>query len=109
VIRREGGRIVLSGPVTLSNVGRVLEDGRQHFAEGVQAVDIGEVTELDSALVALLLAWLRDARAAGRELVIENPPQALRTIARLYGVDELLPVSGSAAPEAARHPAAPAH
>jgi phospholipid transport system transporter-binding protein len=94
MIRREGRRMLLSGPITLENVVRVLQEGRQHIQEGVRSVDLGEVTEMDSALLAMLLAWLRDARAHKRELTIANPPESLQTIARLYGVDQLLPVSG---------------
>jgi phospholipid transport system transporter-binding protein len=90
VIRREGRRITLSGPVTLANAARVLEEGRQHFAEGVRTVDLGEVTELDSALLALALAWLRDARQGKRELSLANVPEALRTLSKLYGVEDLL-------------------
>ena len=75
MIRREAGRIVVSGPVTLANVAELLEEGRQHLAEGVRSVDLGEVTELDSALLAALLAWLRDARAAKRELAFANLPE----------------------------------
>ena len=92
MIRREGARMVLSGAVTLGNVGGLLEEGRRHLAEGVQTVDLGEVSEMDSALLALLLAWLRDARARERGLAFANLPESLRTIARLYGVDALLPV-----------------
>jgi len=95
MIRREGRRMMLSGPLTLSNVARVLEEGRQHLEEGVRQVDLGEVTELDSALLALLLAWLRDARARQREISFVNLPESLQTIARLYGVDSLLPVISS--------------
>jgi phospholipid transport system transporter-binding protein len=90
VIRREGRRITISGPVTLANAARVLEEGRQHFAEGVRTVDMGEVTELDSALLALALAWLRDAREARRELSFANVPEALQTLSQLYGVENLL-------------------
>ena len=92
MIRRDGRRIVVSGPVTLANVGKLLEEGRQHFAEGAGVVDLGEVTELDSALLALSLAWLRDAREAKRELNFANLPEALQTLSRLYGVENLLPV-----------------
>ena len=90
MIRREGRRIMLSGPVTLANAARVLEEGRQHFAEGVRTVDMGEVTELDSALLALALAWLRDARQSKRELSFANVPEALQTLSQLYGVENLL-------------------
>jgi len=92
MIRREGRKILVSGPVTLANAARLLDEGRQHMAEGVRAVDLGEVTELDSALLALALAWMRDARAAKRELAFVNPPEGLQTLARLYGVEELLPL-----------------
>jgi phospholipid transport system transporter-binding protein len=92
VIRREGRRLVVSGPVTLANVAKLLEEGRQHLAEGAGTVDLAEVTQMDSALLALSLAWLRDARAAKRELAFVNPPEALQTLSRLYGVETLLPL-----------------
>ena len=95
MIRREGRRIVVSGPVTLANVAAMLEEGRRHFEEGVRTVDLAEVTDMDSSLLALMLAWLRDAKTRSRELTFANPPESLRTIARLYGVDGLLPVSAS--------------
>jgi ABC-type transporter Mla MlaB component len=42
-----------------------------------------------------MLAWLREAKGGSRELAFANPPESLRTIARLYGVDGLLAVSAS--------------
>ncbi len=96
MIRREGPRMTLSGPVTLGNVAALLDEGRRHLAEGVQLVDLGEVTELDSALLALILAWTRDARGHERQIAFANLPQSLRTIARLYGVERLLPTPETA-------------
>jgi phospholipid transport system transporter-binding protein len=93
VIRREGARLVISGAVTLGNAAALLEEGRRHLAEGVQTVDLGEVNQMDSALLAVLLAWLRDARAGERPLAFVNLPESLRTIAQLYGVDRLLPAN----------------
>ena len=92
MIRREGRGIAVSGPVTLATAAQLLDEGRKHLAEGVRTVDFGEVTEMDSALLALALAWLRDARAAKREIAFANLPEALRTLSRLYGVEDLLPV-----------------
>ena len=66
MIRREGPRMIISGAVTLANVAALLEEGRRHLAEGVQTVDLAEVSEMDSALLALLLAWLRSWRPRGR-------------------------------------------
>jgi phospholipid transport system transporter-binding protein len=93
MIRREGRRITISGPVTLATAARLLDEGRQHLAEGVRTVDLSEVTELDSALLALALAWLREARAAKRELAFAHLPESLQTLCRLYGVEHLLPVA----------------
>jgi phospholipid transport system transporter-binding protein len=93
MIRREGRRITVSGPATLATAARLLEEGRQHLAEGVRTVDLGEVTELDSALLGLALAWLREAHAAKRDIAFANVPEALQTLSRLYGVEGLLPVA----------------
>jgi phospholipid transport system transporter-binding protein len=84
--------MMVSGPVTLGNVSGLLEEGRRHLAEGVRTVDFGEVTEMDSAALALCLAWLRDAKAAGGAITFSNLPESLLTIARLYGVHGLLPL-----------------
>jgi phospholipid transport system transporter-binding protein len=84
--------MLVSGPVTLANVAALLEEGRRYLADGVRMVDLGEVTEMDSAALALCLAWLRDARAAGGSLSFANLPESLQTIARLYGVHSLLPL-----------------
>ena len=68
MIRRDGGRLYVSGPVTLANVAALLEQARAPLAEGVQEVDLGEVTEVDSSLLAALLAWLREAKGRGAKL-----------------------------------------
>ena len=91
MIRREGVRLVVSGAVTLGNAAALLEEGRRHIAEGIQTVDLGEVNEMDSALLAVLLAWLRDARSRDKKLTFVNLPESLRTISQLYGVDRLIP------------------
>ncbi len=93
MIRRDGRRMVVGGPVTLANVASVLEEGRRHLEEGVRTVDLSEVTDLDSSLLAALLAWMRDAKAKDAEIAFTNLPESLRTIAKLYGVDGLLPHS----------------
>ena len=94
-MRREGTTLKLSGPVTLENVARVLQEGVQQIRDGARTIDLGEVTELDSSLLAMLLAWLREAKQRNAEVAFANLPQGLETIAQLYGVDGLLPVPGA--------------
>ena len=91
MIRREGERLYLAGPATLAQVATILRQGTEQLREGVSVVDLGEVTELDSSLLATLLAWLREARRLGRPLSFSRLPDGLTTIAGLYGVADLLP------------------
>ena len=106
MIRREGDRMVVSGALTLANVAAVLSEGSVAIGEGVRTVDLSEVGELDSSALALLLAWLREAKQHSRGLSFENLPQSMIAIARLYGVADLLPGSqapGSTAPKSSSH------
>ena len=96
MIRREADRLVVSGALTLATVAADLGAGMVAIAEGARSVDLAEVGELDSSALALLLALAREAQRLGRELAFSNLPQGLTSIARLYGVAELLP--GAAAP-----------
>jgi phospholipid transport system transporter-binding protein len=93
MIRREGERMLVSGALTLASVAADLEQGKAAIAEGVRGVDLAGVSELDSSALALLLAWLREAKRQSRELTFTNLPQGLTTIAQLYGVADLLPGS----------------
>lgn len=96
MIRREGERLFVSGPATLKNVAALLEQGATQLREGVTVIDLGEVTELDSSLLATLLAWLREAKRNNSALAFARLPEGLATIAGLYGVAELLPAAPTA-------------
>ena len=91
MMRRQGDRLFLSGPVTLANVAEVLRQGCDELRAGVRTIDLGEVTDLDSSLLAALFAWIRAAKSNDAEVVFANLPEGLMTVARLYGVAELLP------------------
>jgi phospholipid transport system transporter-binding protein len=95
MMRRDGERVVISGPVTLANVGAVLAEGVSKLREGARTFDLGDVTEIDSSLLAAMLSWMREARRQQTEIEFANLPEGLATIARLYGVDGLLPGSGA--------------
>ena len=85
----------LEGALTMRSAPAVLESGRRRVAEGDLVVDFSAVTEADSAALALVLDWLRAARAAGHGLVLHALPAGLTSLAALYDVDALLPLSGT--------------
>jgi len=95
MIRREGDRLVVSGPATLQQIAGLLDEGARQVREGVRVVDLGEVSELDSSLLAVLIAWMREAGRRGGALAFERLPADLATIAGLYGVADLLPAASS--------------
>jgi phospholipid transport system transporter-binding protein len=92
MISCEGGQCVLEGPITLTNVTTVLEDGKRAFREPEVVVDLARVTEVDSAAVSLLLEWQRECRARNCRVVYVNLPSSLKTLADLYGVSDLIAV-----------------
>jgi phospholipid transport system transporter-binding protein len=91
VPRREGIRLLLDGELTAETVPRVLADASVQDRAAVEVVDLAGVTEVDSAAVALAIAWLREARAGGRTMRFENLPPAMAKLARLYAVADLIP------------------
>ena len=90
MIRREGQMLVIEGAVTFDTVPGLISAAEEHIRQGADAIDFASVTELDSAAVALALEWLRQAERANVALRLINLPAAMQTLAKLYGVSELL-------------------
>jgi len=83
--------------LTVHNAKTVLDAGLRAIEEGQAQFDLSELTVVDSAAVATLLAWQRAAQRKGSLLAFLNLPANLRSLVDLYGVTELLhPVSSSA-------------
>ena len=91
MISCEDGRCKVSGPLTNQNAAWVLEEGKQLFAADGVAVDLGGVTEVDSAAVSLLLEWRRAAEQRNQRIKFLNLPDNLKSLAELYGVTEFIP------------------
>lgn len=66
--------------------------------QGVLRIDASALQAFDSSTIALLLQAQRLAQAAGRRLEVAGAPAKLLELARLYGVDELLPLAAGAPP-----------
>ncbi|TMG74891.1 MAG: STAS domain-containing protein [Betaproteobacteria bacterium] len=62
VIRREGDSLILEGAVTLDTVPGLIGAAEEHLRQGgARVVDFSNVTEVDSAAVALAIECLRKA------------------------------------------------
>jgi phospholipid transport system transporter-binding protein len=76
--------------LTVNNAKTALEAGLQAIKSGQTEIDLAQLTAVDSAAVATLLAWQRAAQAQGRTLTFTNLPSNLQSLAQLYGVADLL-------------------
>ncbi|WP_269533631.1 lipid asymmetry maintenance protein MlaB [Chitinimonas sp. BJYL2] len=83
--------VKLRGALTLDSVCRVRAEMATALDQPELVIDLAEVSEIDSTAISLLLHWQRDAAAAGRKLSLQAPPENLRTLSSLYGVEPLLP------------------
>ncbi|MDR6177442.1 phospholipid transport system transporter-binding protein [Pseudomonas sp. SORGH_AS 211] len=97
-ITREGAQLQLSGVLDHASVPVLREQGRTLIAQGSGplVLDCAGVEHSNSAGLALLLAWLRDAQAAGCSLAIARLPSELRQIAEVSDALELLPLADDA-------------
>lgn len=94
MISCDAGRCVLRGPVTIQNAAAVLDEGNRLFTGDFVTLDLAEVTEVDSAAVSLLLEWSRAAQRRNQRIEFVNLPENLKSLAKLYGVSEMLESPG---------------
>lgn len=88
-------QVEISGALTLDGASAVLQSGHAALAAapaGDVVFDLSRVTGVDSAGLAVVFAWLREAHAASRTLNLRNVPQQLQSLAAVYGVGDLLPL-----------------
>jgi phospholipid transport system transporter-binding protein len=89
-----GEVLALEGPLSFDTVPAVLAQSEAYAARGDLperlTIDFANVTLVDSAAVALLLDWRREAKARGKGLHFINLPATLLALAQLYGVSELI-------------------
>ena len=93
MITRNGDNLQISGPLTLDTVKPLFIAGLQAAGKKSLVVDLSQVEAVDSAAVSLMLAWLRDAQRNQVDISFTHVPNNLLSLARLYGVADLLPIA----------------
>ena len=89
-MRMNDGVAFPEGPVTLTQAVAVREAGDELVSSGCQAFDLSGVTQVDSSVLSVLLAWKRLAISAGSTLAFRNLPPSILSLIELYGVGELI-------------------
>jgi phospholipid transport system transporter-binding protein len=88
------GRMQLDGVLNLDSVPALLSEvDALSYDTPSLTVDLRTVEHADSAGVALLVAWMRSARRAERDIRFLNMPAQMLNIARVSGLDAILPLA----------------
>lgn len=89
-------RITLAGQVSLYNSLQWLqrtEKMLRQFKHQEVAFDLSQIHDADSAILTLMLSWLRIAKTLGITVAYAQVPPHIVNISVLYGVRDLLPIT----------------
>ena len=91
---RAGDTLHVHGELDFASVAALWETTRLWFrAESIRQIDLSGVHRSNSAGVALLVQWLRQARRRQVELVFIDVPAQMREIVRVADLEQVLPVA----------------
>lgn len=91
MIQVTGNVALVSGPMTMSAASELLVAGCDAINGAAKVFDLSSATDVDSAGLALLFAWLREARSRNVDLKFSNLPDSLESLAAVYDLVDLLP------------------
>ena len=93
VVLQDKNILVLKGKVTADNVLEVRKVGEDIISklsmDGI--IDLSAVSSAGAVTLSLLLAWLRAAKSQNVSLVVINMPDRLFDMARVSGLELVLP------------------
>ena len=78
-------------PMTYATAAELFARGKQLMAKGETAFDLAGVTNADSSALSVIFGWQRVAGENRLRLI--NLPESVVSLAELYGVAELLPLT----------------
>jgi phospholipid transport system transporter-binding protein len=84
----------VSGELTLEMARLVKEDTDKRFANAPALnIDLANVSRADSAGLALLVAWMRQAKESDKVISFHHVPAQMLAIANASGLDAILPIN----------------
>jgi len=87
------GRLEIHGELSFASAPALWRECRAQCAAGNAIdIDLGQVQRSDSAGLALLVEWLREAQRSGANLRFFNIPAQMLEMARASGLDQILPL-----------------
>lgn len=82
----------ISGELTLETARAVMMESENLFDSAAKLdIDLAQVTRADSAGLALLVTWMRQANQSEKSICFEHVPAQMLAIAKASGLDAILP------------------
>lgn len=88
-ITQQDNRWLVSGPMTVDQVNALLAESSALAMP--KEIDLSRVSDVDTTAVSLLFEWQRQAHNHQSKILFSNLPDNLVSLAKLYGVSELIP------------------
>lgn len=92
-ITQQEDRWLISGPMTVDQVNALLAESSALTIPG--KIDMSGVSDVDTTAISLLFEWQRQAQNHQSKISFTNLPDNLVSLAKLYGVSELIPLVSS--------------
>ena len=93
-VEEVNGQIRLLGELTFESVPTIASSYKGLDGGSSTTIDLSGLDKVDSAGLALLLGWVRKARAAGGQLVFSGIPDQLGSLIRISELDSLFLAAG---------------
>ena len=82
----------VSGQMTIDSANALLVTGCEAINGAARNFDLAAVTEVDSSGLAVMFAWMREAKSRDVTLTFLNSPSSIGSLAAVYDVVDLLPL-----------------
>ena len=81
---------IMKGDITLTQAPSIMKLTIDFEWKDSVVIDLIQVREVDTSLLALIFEWKRQAKKYKRTVSIKNTPVNLESLAKLYGVEEFI-------------------
>jgi phospholipid transport system transporter-binding protein len=90
IVNEGAGRFIVDGDLTFLTIDKKTASGFAFLASAKQiTMDLGGLGNADSAGLALMLEWIKQARQKKVQLQFKNIPEQLLNLAKLSGLNKL--------------------
>lgn len=89
IIKDDSGNFVIDGDLTFATIDKQTLQSLSFLKTAQEiTIDLGRVSNTDSAGLALMIEWIKHARQHRTHLKFKNIPEQLLSLAKLSGFDQ---------------------